>query len=363
MSMETPVGLGEFPVTKFCMGITFAIPIIAAVSSMKYIFLTQFHPFIDEYHQYYRLFTFQLGCINESDAILLSLIWYNFRNLERLLGSFKYLNLISLLWVYTTITLVGSNILLNLISSSLFNGYFWNRLPSGGLPITLALFHFYKQYTPKIYQFQILLFAPLIFWNKDNRVVGGNHSNDHANRKRIMITLTDQFLINILIFLLLLNQGFVGIFCGFVSWIVGIFVEKGLFWGLNYWELPFIDWILKDRRKIRSPAIRSEEAYNLNSEDNTNDSSTENILTEEQVLLSGESGDELNGTIGNIHSSNENDSIRSGNGIVRTETPRLPLRSTSMGEANYHIQREVEESTDDEPVRPLRTQFFDVFRR
>ncbi|KAG0657348.1 hypothetical protein C6P45_002453 [Maudiozyma exigua] len=40
--------------------------------------------------------------------------------------------------------------------------------------------------------------------------------------------------------LLLVNQGLVGIGCGFMSWIIGIFMDKGLLPGVDNWRIPFL---------------------------------------------------------------------------------------------------------------------------
>ncbi|CAI4820151.1 CBM_collapsed_G0051710.mRNA.1.CDS.1 [Saccharomyces cerevisiae] len=94
MSMEPPVGLTAMPVTKLAMITTLVVPLVASIASYKHIFLLQYDPFLQTYHQYYRLLIFQFCAINESDTVILALIWYLFRHLERLLGSHKYLTLI-----------------------------------------------------------------------------------------------------------------------------------------------------------------------------------------------------------------------------------------------------------------------------
>ncbi len=341
--METPIGLREYPVTKICMVATVMVPLIAAVTNVKYLFLAQFNPFIYEYHQYYRYILFQLGCLNESDVILLVLIWYNFRHLERLFGSYKYLNVISLIWLYTSFIIVLCNIAINSFIPAFKPGVIWNRLPSGPLPLVLALFHFYKQFTPKIYQFQILLFAPPKFWGKGNN----NSLEDEgvSNRKRIMLTLTDQFLVDALIVLLVLNQGLVGIFCGFISWVIGIFIEKGLFLGMDHWELPFVDWLLtgKKHRIIRP---------NLPVTDETA------LLQEDESVDGGRSSNSIEG------SSTGNNTIpaRNNERSIRPETLNFTNTNTISTGSSDHIGG-TDDQIDDEPVRPLRQQFLDVFRR
>lgn len=227
MSMEAPAGLVHFPVTKLCMVSTAMVPLIASVLSSKYVFLVKNDPFIREYYQYYRLFTFQLGAINESDVVLLMLIWYHFRHLERVMGSYKYISVVSLVFLYTTFGLAG----LSLLCNAVIPWKVWDSYPSGGLPIALVLYHFYKEYTPHIYEFEVLLTKP---WSI-------KRSGDNGTTKPIKWTLNDQFYIDFLIGLLVINQGFAGITCGFLSWLCGIFLDKGLLPGMNRWRLPLLD--------------------------------------------------------------------------------------------------------------------------
>lgn len=347
--METPIGLGGYPITKFNMISTVAVPLIAAVSNLKYLFLAQYDPFILEYNQYYRYILFQYGCVNESDVILLVLIWYNFRHLERLFGSQKYLDVISLIWLYTTSIIAGLNIIMNTLLPKEGLGHIWNRLPSGPLPITLALFHFYKQYTPKIYQFQILLFAPPKLWGKghNNSSLGASQGDGESpNRKRIMLTLTDQFLVDALIVLLVLNQGLVGILCAFISWIIGIFIEKGLFPGMSSWKLPLIGWLLNERYQplhMRFP---------------TGD---ENALLQQDELARNELD---TGSSIHMRTNNANDNTSRANGYLLRATTTLQFNDNNnvrMGSNNQFDDNE--DQANDEPVRPLRQQFLDVFRR
>lgn len=225
MSMETPTGLFQFPVTKLCMVTTGAVALSASVANCKYIFLARYEPFISDYKQYYRYFIFQLGFVNETDVALIILLWYQLRNLERIMGSYKYISVLSLALVYTTLCLAGLNLLLN----SLLPWKVFNSLCTGPLGLILAMFHFYKEYTPQIYEFDILLTQP---WTR------------RSNKKQHKWQLNDQFLVNALVIILMLNQGFSGIGCGFIGWLCGIFLDRGLFPGVDRWRLPFVERLL-----------------------------------------------------------------------------------------------------------------------
>ncbi|CCF57114.1 hypothetical protein KAFR_0C01190 [Kazachstania africana CBS 2517] len=291
MSMETPFGLRQYPVTKFCMVTTAAIPIVASIANCKYIFLTRYEPFISEYQQYYRLALFELGATNESDVLLLMLIWYQFRHLERIMGSYKYISVISLIYLYTSVILTTLYIGLNVLLSQTI----WNSLPQGSLPVVMAMLHFYKEFTPKIYDFKIVVKNPL--------------SSSKDKRANFECHLDDQFFVLSLIFALLLNQGYVGISCGFLCWLIGVFIDKGIFVGFHNWRLPFIKHWLSD----------------------------ENNLTRETGIASS-SGPNINTYINNVREGSNN-----------------------LQEMEGHDYDE--ENQDDEPARPLGVQFLDAFRR
>lgn len=289
MSTETPTGLYRYPVTKLCMVFTVAVAFSASVANCKYIFLAKYDPFISEYHQYYRYLLFQIGCVNESDVALIVLLWYQFRTLERFMGSYKYVSVLSLALVYTTMTLATFNLLLN----TFLPWKVWDSLCTGSLPLILAMFHFYKEYTPQIYEFDILLTQP---WFKD------------SSKKQRKWKVNDQFLVNALVAILMLNQGLVGIGCGFISWICGIFLDKGLFPGVDFWRLPFIrTFLLAD-----ASSNNATESVSRNSQDEEIDRETAADAT------------------------------------ATTENESFPVD---------------EENANDEPARPLGVQFLDTFRR
>ncbi|SCU82878.1 LANO_0B07734g1_1 [Lachancea nothofagi CBS 11611] len=234
MSTDTPQGLNNFPITKFCSLLTVGIPIFASIAGVKHWFLLYNDPFISEYKQYYRLLSFQVSAVNETDVALLTLIWYHLRHLERLFGSRKYLSIITLSWFYSSLTVLILAQVFNL--NPLIN---WNRFTSGGLPTIMSVLHFYKEYTPQMYQFDVKLIKPF-----------GTRS------KQLKWTFNDQFVINALVAILLLNQGFVGVATGFLSWLCGVFIDKGLLPGSEMFRVPFF----KQKSSLRPRQTSSIEA-------------------------------------------------------------------------------------------------------
>ncbi|CDO92858.1 unnamed protein product [Kluyveromyces dobzhanskii CBS 2104] len=250
IAVDIPTGLVQFPVTKMLMVLCVGVVLTASLFNMKYVFLLQYDPFIADYGQYWRFLTFQIGSLNESDVAILTLIWYQFRSLERLFGSRKYINIVVLSWIYTTVVIFVTSNLINRLLPRIW----WEQYTNGPLPIILCLTHFYKQYTPRLYEFNVILNQPFLL-------------RSHT----ITWKLTDQFFVNGLLFLAMINQGVTGLTTGLISWICGILMDSGLFPGTESFELaPFKDsW-------NRSPST-----FNRPSTTMTNDSTMEDPNEEE----------------------------------------------------------------------------------
>lgn len=218
MSVETPSGVSEYPVTKFCMAAAFIVPLAASLAETKYLFDSSYQPFIEEYKQYYRYITSSIGSYNESDAILMLLLWYQMRHLERLLGSVKYACVILNTWGYSTMIITFLHLLINRI---IFSGI-WNQISRGGLPVILGLWYFYKQYTPQVYQFNVS--------------IGPQRCTANSTRIRpVQFTLNDQFLLDTMIILAVVNQGlFSGaVICALIGQFVGLLLDRGF---LHTWR-------------------------------------------------------------------------------------------------------------------------------
>ncbi|GMM57977.1 Dsc2 protein [Maudiozyma humilis] len=224
MSLSPP-GVAQLPVTRFLMVASPAVPLVMAILGLKQLFLAQFDPFVSEYKQFHRLFLFQLCPLNESDALLLLLIWYSLRHLEPLMGSAKYASVVVLALGYTTLLLA-----LTMLLANMFLPWLWNRLPSGALPTALALFHFYKQYTPPVYFIEVVL--PTL-----------PKSQGSATNSRT-VHVSDQVFLDVMVALLVISQGTVGLFCGAAGWLTGVFMDRGLLPGVSRWRLPGVQRLL-----------------------------------------------------------------------------------------------------------------------
>ncbi|KAI8383465.1 putative membrane protein [Nakaseomyces glabratus] len=239
MSLETPVGLRRFPVTKLCMVTGIVVPVVAALTETKYVFKATYDPFIKEYGQYYRYLTYQLSSVNETDVALIVLLFYQYRQLERLFGNEKYLSMLAMLIFYQGLATVSVHLLFNNLVGP-WLGTQWNELASGAFGVVIGLFHFYKQYTPIVYEFDIVLGAPL--WSQlFHKGVIRRFDNEN---KIMKVRLNDQFMVNVLVIILICNQGAWGPLQALVAWLSGLFLDIGILPGLDKWRVPFAHYML-----------------------------------------------------------------------------------------------------------------------
>lgn len=240
MPQITPIkGFVNTPVTKKVVIFSTIAAILVSVFQIKYLFTLSIDPLILEYNQFWRIVTFQLSVINESDYLLTMLLWFQFKNLERFYGSQKYLSLILILSIYNAVVtfLVMSlgQLLINFIDYFILtifklNGYAYfttilNSVIPGPIGLLSSLYICFGTYIPISYQFKILLSNPI-----------KNNQEDHSKSKELL--LTDHFHIHIVYTLLLFNNGFKS----FVPSIIGLFIGKlytsELLPGSKSWLLP-----------------------------------------------------------------------------------------------------------------------------
>lgn len=209
MSGSFPAGFNNTPVTKYLIVATFALPIIASLTTTKYIYYLNFTPFLSEYHQLWRLLTYQLAFVNESEVLVAAVLLYQFRPLERLYSSYKYLSIILVLWLY--------NLILTTLWMSLkfYTGITWfNEVSSGPTAVIFGLLFQFKEFIPVIYKFELV--------NSTSKLV-----------------LTDQFFIYILSFQLLVSQGWKSILSGIFGYLISDLVIRLILPGKN-WRLVLL---------------------------------------------------------------------------------------------------------------------------
>ncbi|CAI5758798.1 unnamed protein product [Candida verbasci] len=236
MVQSTPIrGFANTPVTKSICIISTITPLLLSILSIKYLVQLIIDPFIIEYHQFWRVITYQFAVINESDYLLIILLWFQFKVLERFYGSRKYLSIVTLFAIYNSITsLIIMSVGQLLVYYLSFVIKVWlfkydpttvhyqttilNEIIPGPIGILSSLYICFGQNIPISYYFQILLKKP---------------TNDESSK---VLNLTNRFPIHIMYTLLLLNNGFKSI----IPSLIGLFIGKLYCYDL----LPGVSWLL-----------------------------------------------------------------------------------------------------------------------
>lgn len=244
MTQLTPIrGFTSTLVTRSIIIISTIIPILLSIVNVKYWVILSVVPYLTQYHQFWRIVTFQLSAINESDYLFIVIIFWYFKPLERFYGSHKYFLIISLLFVYnaiTTIIVMGFGQLSSAFVASLikhllfgntsedFNITIFNEIISGPLPLLSSLYICYTKFIPVSYEFVIELTNPLIKLDEQETVT--------PTSKRII--LTNHFPVQIIYTLMFINNGFKS----FIPCIIGLIVGKLYIYELlpksRSWNVP-----------------------------------------------------------------------------------------------------------------------------
>ncbi|CCH41978.1 UBA domain-containing protein [Wickerhamomyces ciferrii] len=261
MSSSLPTGFKDLPVSKGLAISTIIIPLVASLSNMKYLFYYAYDPFLIQYKQFWRLFTFQIAFLNESEVLLGIVLLYQFRSLERLFGSHKFISIIIVLYGY--IIFITSII----ATLNFYTGLKWiNFMSSGPTGIILGIFFHFKEFIPIMYKFEI-------YGIGNNKLI----LNDHA-------------FIHLIIFQLSISQGWKSIGSGLLGWIIGGLVCRGVIPG-KQWKLPFWNSIQFKRSnptnlRSNSPPIDPQNLGNTEQNNSDNNNIDDDDATETRPLAS-----------------------------------------------------------------------------
>jgi len=238
MTSSLPAGFKNLPVSRTLTLITLLTPLIASLSNLKYLFYYAYDPFILEYGQFWRLGTFQLSFLNESEVLVGLVLLYQLRSLERLYSSHKYLSIILMIYLYVVL-FTSIMIMIDFYSGIKVV----NSMSSGPTAIIFALLFQYREYIPVMYKFEV-------YGSSNNKVV-----------------LTDHAFIYLISFQLAISQGISSIGSSFLGWIIGALITRGLIFGKN-WRIPFWKYIVevKKAREVTPPIAGN---------DNTDEDATE----------------------------------------------------------------------------------------
>lgn len=294
-----------------------------SILQLKHYVRIAIDPFLLEYLQYWRVATYQLSVVNESDYLLCTLLWFNYKTLERFYGLRRYLSLVTVFALYNCLACVivmsVGQLLLNMASYFVFtvllgrnqplnyHDTFFNEVTPGPYGILSSLYICYGMYVPVSYHFKIALSAPT------------EDVNANAGRE---LTLTNHFPIHVLYTLLLLNNGV----SSFVPCVIGLLIGKlhglDLLPGSKSWLLP--SWtfrMITNPQKFANSAAalasrRSRAGYSSVSQDDPD-------VAEHGTFSDGENSPEAQ----NDEREEVVDEIRDNRNEIRAETPLRPLGS------------------------------------
>lgn len=104
MAQLTPIrGFSNTPISKAICIVSTLVALGLSIFQMKHYVRLSIDPYILEYEQYWRVLTYEMAVINESDYMLCVLLWFQYKNLERFYGSRKYVSLIVVFALYNSI--------------------------------------------------------------------------------------------------------------------------------------------------------------------------------------------------------------------------------------------------------------------
>lgn len=320
-------GFTNTPISRvICIRTTILVLTLAILELKQYVAFA-IDPFLVEYNQYWRVLTFQTAVVNESDYLLVIILWFYYKNLERFFGSRKYLSIIA---IFAATNAVASFVLMSVgqlmlnfvvyflkvvvlknIDTLVYEPTFLNEIIPGPMGIISSLYICYSAYIPSSYEFKILLSNPV--------------TSSPNSPSRVLI-LTNHFPIHIIYTLLFFNNGVKSIIPCLVGLLIGKLHTNELLPGNKSWLLPrwmfklFID-PLKVTRNAISSLTRRRNGY--------------------QPVGAGESADTPNEENNNEENSNDDPEVEVDES--RNNLPRVEIRAET-------------------PVRPLGTQILNTFR-
>lgn len=152
MAQLTPIkGFQNAKVTRSLVIVGTLLPLILAILDLKYLVILNFD-YIYNYSQYWRVVLFQTSTINELTFLLVLILLFYFKVLERFYSSEKYFTIVLTLFIYNGLVLFIVITLFNILSP-----YQIHFLESGPLGLISSLFILYSHLIPTNYFFQLNL--------------------------------------------------------------------------------------------------------------------------------------------------------------------------------------------------------------
>ncbi|KAK9459612.1 uncharacterized protein V1516DRAFT_535436 [Lipomyces oligophaga] len=233
MFTATPSGFKDAPIIKFCIGFSLISAVVVSILGIKHQFFFQFDPHIWKWGQWWRLLVWQLIYLNESEILFSSLLFYDLRGIERLLGSRK---LASLLLVSYGFSLVVTPVLL--VFAKIIPFYKGNYLPAGPTPIIFTLLALYHHMVPSVYKFR---FSPYPIEPVSEPGQGSELETEPPINSRHSLTVSDKIFVYIIAAQLALSQMPGSLIVSFTGWIIGILWYREVL-PLRSWRIPESVW-------------------------------------------------------------------------------------------------------------------------
>ncbi|KAK5739179.1 hypothetical protein LTR17_005480 [Elasticomyces elasticus] len=212
-------GFTNAPVSQGLVVAVVLSAFLATMTDTKYYLWIEVRPHLLDYHQFWRLLTWQFCYTNSTEVLFAAMTFYQLRVVERLWGSKKFASFILSTLPYTTLL---PPILLATVIRPLSFGRV-NYLPSGPTPLLFALMAQYHAAIPYIYKYRL------------------SSSVATAGNTEYGLNLTSKSTSYILPLQLAFSQLPGSAIAAGVGWLVGFAYRRELLPGATKWRIP--GWI------------------------------------------------------------------------------------------------------------------------
>ncbi|PNS16676.1 hypothetical protein CAC42_4640 [Sphaceloma murrayae] len=229
-------GFSNAPISRTLLVCVVVSSILASLTDTKYYFWIAVKPHLRDYHQWWRLLTWQACYTNSTEVLFAAMTLYQLRIIERLWGTRKFGSFLLSTLPYTTL-------LPPLLLALLFRPLSFSRinyLPAGPTPIIFALLAQYHAAIPHLYKYQV------------------SASPSSADAFPSTFMLTSKSTSYLLPAQLALSQ-FPGSAIGAaVGWFVGYAYRRELLPGAAAWRLPDFEGKRAERERFEGLRRRME---------------------------------------------------------------------------------------------------------
>jgi membrane associated rhomboid family serine protease len=219
-------GFMNTPITKSLILSLISTSLVASIADLKHLLPIRPTPHLYPYLQFWRLCTWQIAYTSSTDLLFATLLLYQFRVLERLWGSRKFISFLCVSAIWTG--LLAPALLSTVVR--LVSWGRWNYLPGGMTGLVFAALAAWGEEVPRLYRYKIVTGSP------DPR----SGSNDTPG-----VILSDKTTTYVMAAQLALSQFPYSLLAASVGWIVGLAWDGDLLPGrMNAWRIP--RWLLGD---------------------------------------------------------------------------------------------------------------------